>query len=80
MISRLLHRIATNMVTKWGLSEKLGTIKYGEDEGSPFLGRSASAPAQFRSEETSKMIDSEVKSIIDTSYERARESVKDKFR
>ena len=68
--------IATNMVTKWGLSEKLGTIKYGEDEGSPFVGRSASAPAQFRSEETSKMIDSEIKSIIDKSYERAENLLK----
>ena len=68
--------IATNMVTKWGLSEKLGTIKYGEDEGSPFIGRSASAPAQFRSEETSKMIDSEIKSIIDKSYERAENLLK----
>ena len=41
--------IATNMVTKWGFSEALGTIKFCEDEGSPFLGRSASSPAQFRS-------------------------------
>ncbi len=68
--------IATNMVTKWGLSEKLGTIKYGEDEGSPFVGRAASAPAQFRSEETSRMIDSEIKSIIDKSYERAENLLK----
>ena len=68
--------IATNMVTKWGFSEALGTIKFGEDEGSPFLGRSASSPAQFRSEETSKLIDSEVKSIIDTCYERAENLLK----
>ena len=46
------------------------------DEGSPFVGRSASAPAQFRSEETSKMIDSEFKSIIDKSYERAENLLK----
>ena len=64
--------IATNMVTKWGFSEALGTIKYGEDEGSPFLGRSVASPSQTRSEETSKLIDSEVKSIIDTCYERAQ--------
>jgi cell division protease FtsH len=68
--------IATNMVTKWGFSEALGTIKFGEDEGSPFLGRSASSPTQFRSEETSKLIDSEVKSIIDTCYERAENLLK----
>ena len=63
--------IATNMVTKWGFSDELGTIKYGEDEGSPFLGRSASSPAQIRSDQTSKLIDSEVKAIIDSCYERA---------
>jgi cell division protease FtsH len=48
--------IATNMVTKWGFSDALGTIKYGEDEGSPFLGRTASNPAQIRSDQTSKLI------------------------
>ena len=63
--------IATNMVTKWGFSDELGTIKYGEDEGSPFLGRSASNPAQIRSDQTSKLIDSEVKAIIDSCYVRA---------
>ena len=68
--------IATNMVTKWGFSDALGTIKFGEDEGSPFLGRSASSPTQFRSEETSKLIDSEVKLIIDTCYERAENLLK----
>ena len=69
--------IATNMVTKWGFSEALGTIKYGEDEGSPFLGRSVASPSQTRSEETSKLIDSEVKSIIDTCYERAQNLLKE---
>ena len=69
--------IATNMVTKWGFSDELGTIKYGEDEGSPFLGRSASSPAQIRSDQTSKLIDSEVKSIIDTCYKRAEKLLKE---
>ena len=69
--------IATNMVTKWGFSDALGTIKYGEDEGSPFLGRTASNPAQIRSDETSKLIDSEVKSIIDSCYERAEKLLKE---
>ena len=69
--------IATNMVTKWGLSDALGTIKYGEDEGSPFLGRSAASPSQTRSEETSKLIDSEIKSIIDSCYERAENLLKE---
>jgi cell division protease FtsH len=69
--------IATNMVTKWGLSEALGTIKYGEDEGSPFLGRSAASPSQTRSEETSKLIDSEIRLIIDSCYERAENLLKE---
>ncbi len=69
--------IATNMVTKWGLSEELGTIKYGEDEGSPFLGRSAASPSQTRSEETSKLIDSEIRLIIDSCYERAENLLKE---
>ncbi len=64
--------IATNMVTKWGLSEVLGPLKFGEDEGSPFLGRSAASPASIRSDETSKIIDSEVKTIIDTCYKRSQ--------
>jgi cell division protease FtsH len=68
--------IATNMVTKWGFSEALGTIKFGEDEGSPFLGRTASAPTKYRSEETSKLIDSEIKAIIDSCYERAENLLK----
>ena len=69
--------IATNMVTKWGFSDALGTIKYGEDEGSPFLGRTASNPAQIRSDQTSKLIDSEVKAIIDSSYKRAEKLLKE---
>ena len=69
--------IATNMVTKWGLSEALGTIKYGEDEGSTFLGRSAASPSQTRSEETSKLIDSEIRLIIDSCYERAENLLKE---
>ena len=64
--------IATNMVTKWGLSEVLGPLKFGENEGSPFLGRSAASPASIRSDETSKIIDSEVKTIIDTCYKRSQ--------
>jgi len=68
--------IATSMVTKWGLSEKLGPLKYGEDEGSPFLGRSASSPSQVISDDTSKLIDMEIKSIIDSCYKKADEILK----
>jgi len=69
--------IAKNMVTKWGLSKVLGPLKYGEDEGSPFLGRSASSAPPVRSEETSKVIDAEVKSIIDSCYASAEKLLKD---
>ena len=69
--------IAKNMVTKWGLSKALGPLKYGEDEGSPFLGRSASSAPPVRSEETSKVIDAEVKSIIDSCYASAEKLLKD---
>ena len=68
------------MVTKWGLSKNIGPLKYGEDEGSPFLGRSAAAPAQNMSNETAKMIDKEVKSIIDLCYSRAENILKENLR
>jgi cell division protease FtsH len=65
------------MVTKWGLSKNIGPLKYGEDEGSPFLGRSAAAPAQNMSNETAKLIDKEVKSIIDLCYSKAENILKE---
>ncbi|MDO8907700.1 MAG: ATP-dependent zinc metalloprotease FtsH [Pseudohongiella sp.] len=64
--------MARNMVTKWGLSEKLGPLMYAEDEGEVFLGRSAGGSAKHHSGETAKLIDEEVKSIIDFCYSRAR--------
>ena len=51
------------MVTKWGLSEKLGPIKYGDETDEPFLGRSAGASKQGISDETAHEIDNEVKEI-----------------
>ena len=69
--------IATNMVTKWGLSDKVGPLKFGEDDSSPFLGRSASQSSKTYSDETSKLIDSEIKDIINSCYERAETILKD---
>ena len=69
--------IATNMVTKWGLSDKVGPLKFGEDDSSPFLGRSASQSSKSYSDETSKLIDSEIKDIINSCYERAETILKD---
>jgi cell division protease FtsH len=53
--------MAHNMVTKWGLSEKLGPIKYGDETDEPFLGRSAGASKQGISDDTAHEIDNEVK-------------------
>jgi len=65
-------QLARSMVTKWGLSEKLGPIQYSEDDGEPFLGMSAGArPRQF-SDETAQAIDEEVRRVIDESYETAK--------
>ena len=63
--------LARNMVTRWGLSDKLGPIVYGEDEGEVFLGRSMTKRKEF-SEETSHLIDAEIKRFIDRNYERAK--------
>ena len=64
--------IATNMVTKWGMSS-LGPLKFGEDETNPFLGRSAAIQHQSIGHETSNKIDLEIKGIIDKCYQEAKE-------
>ena len=64
--------IATNMVTKWGMSS-LGPLKFGEDETNPFLGRSAAIQHQSIGDETSNKIDLEIKGIIDKCYQEAKE-------
>ena len=69
--------MARNMVTKWGLSEKLGPLTYAEDEGEVFLGRSAGSAAKSHSGETAKIIDEEIKRIIDECYGRAEQILKD---
>ena len=63
--------IARNMVTKWGLSEKLGPLTYSEDDGEVFLGRSVTQHKQV-SDVTVHNIDGEVRTIIDRNYERAK--------
>ena len=63
--------MARNMVTKWGLSEKLGPLLYSEDEGEVFLGRSAASQSKTFSSETAIAIDLEVRNIIDECYARA---------
>jgi cell division protease FtsH len=65
-------QLARNMVTKWGLSEKLGPLMYVEEEGEVFLGRSMGSQHTNLSADTAKVIDQEVRSIIDQCYGTAR--------
>ncbi|HHM05353.1 MAG TPA: ATP-dependent zinc metalloprotease FtsH [Gammaproteobacteria bacterium] len=70
--------IARNMVTKWGLSERLGPLAYGEEEGEVFLGHSVTQHKSL-SDETAKAIDQEVRHIVDRNYERAKKILTDKM-
>ena len=63
--------IARNMVTRWGLSAKLGPMTYSDDEGEVFLGRSVTQ-RKMVSDETAHLIDEEVRDIVDRNYQRAR--------
>ncbi|KAA3626395.1 MAG: ATP-dependent zinc metalloprotease FtsH [Proteobacteria bacterium] len=62
--------IARSMVTKWGLSERLGPLTYSDEEGEVFLGHSVTKHKEV-SDETSHAIDEEIRSVIDRNYERA---------
>jgi cell division protease FtsH len=68
--------IARNMVTKWGLSEKLGPLTYGEDDGEVFLGHSVTQHKNV-SDETAHTIDKEIRAIIDRNYQRAEQLLTD---
>ena len=65
-------QIARDMVTRYGMSEKVGTITFGSGQNEVFLGRDL-AQAKDYSEETAALIDEEVKRIIDIAYNRARD-------
>ena len=68
--------LARNMVTKWGLSQRLGPLAYSEEEGEIFLGRSVTQHKSV-AEETAHTIDEEIRSIIDRNYERAENILKE---
>ncbi len=69
--------IARKMVTQWGgLSEMGGPMLFAEEEGEVFLGRT-SAKSLHMSDETAKLIDEEIKSVIDRNYKRAETMIKD---
>src|SRR6186713_1210788 len=63
--------LARNMVTKWGLSDKLGPLTYSEESGEVFLGRQVTQHKQV-SDETAHVIDIEVRRVIDTAYKKAQ--------
>ncbi len=62
--------IARNMVTKWGLSARLGPLSYGDEQGEVFLGHSVTQHKDV-SDETQHAIDEELRAIIDTNYSAA---------
>jgi len=68
--------IARNMVTKWGLSEKLGPLTYSEEEGEVFLGHSVTQHKMV-SDETAHIIDEEIRCVIDRNYKRAEQILGD---
>jgi len=68
--------IARNMVTKWGLSERLGPMTYDEEEGEVFLGHSV-AQHKNVSDDTARIIDEEVRTIIDRNFKRAEKILTD---
>ena len=72
--------LAKNMVTKWGLSSKLGPIKYGDETDEPFLGRAAGTAKQGISDATAAIIDNEVKDILSDCYKVATTILSDNLK
>jgi cell division protease FtsH len=68
--------LARNMVTKWGLSDRLGPLSYMEDAGEVFLGRQVTQHKQV-SDVTAHVIDEEIRRVIDTAYGNARKILVD---
>ncbi|OGN42651.1 MAG: cell division protein FtsH [Caulobacterales bacterium RIFCSPHIGHO2_01_FULL_70_19] len=70
-------KLARAMVTRWGFSEKLGTVAYGENQEEVFLGHSV-ARSQNVSEETARIIDEEVKRLVTSGWDEARRILTEK--
>ena len=68
--------IARNMVTKWGMSEKLGPLTLSDREEQIFLGREIAQRRDY-SEATARLIDSEVKALVDEAEKKAIKILKD---
>lgn len=70
-------QLARNMVTKWGFSERLGPLQYDENDGEVFLGMSAGSKAKSISAETARVIDEEVREIVSSCYDQAKQILTD---
>ena len=70
--------IARNMVTKWGLSDRLGPLTYSEDDGEVFLGRSVTRHKNV-SDETAHVIDEEIRAIINHNYQRSERLLRERL-
>ena len=75
---QMATKLAKDMVTKFGMSEKLGPLTYSENEDEVFLGRSITRQ-QHISEETSKKVDLEIKRIVDQGYQKAKRILTEKI-
>ena len=75
---QMATKLAKDMVTKFGMSNELGPLSYGENEEEVFLGRSITRHQQM-SEETTKKIDAEIKKIVDEGYNKAKKILTEKI-
>ena len=71
MISKVQQKLRVRWLLSWGLSDKLGPLTYGQEEGEVFLGHSVTRHKEF-SEETANSIDQEVRTIIERNYALAK--------
>ena len=75
---QMATKLAKDMVTKFGMSDQLGPLTYGENEDEVFLGRSITRHQQM-SEETAKKVDAEIKRIVDEGYKKAKKILTEKI-
>jgi cell division protease FtsH len=71
--------IAKSMVTRWGLSEKLGPMVYGEEQGEIFLGQSMGQQKSVVSDHIAEVIDLEIRRVVDKNYAHAKQLLADKI-
>ena len=75
---QMATKLAKDMVTRFGMSNELGPLTYGENEDEVFLGRSITRQ-QHMSEETAKKVDAEIKKIVEAGYKRAKKILTEKI-